>query len=169
MFQIGHHGGRITDVSPSPRMRRLSLAILSTAMLTGCCTSITTVVRNGTGRDITLTMSRHSGPTETIAIRTGSKGRVRGVMPPGLDGSTDSWTVSDGRSAFIFADVSPIAIMPHAFISSSRFTRDLPCKRITQHVRLAPDMAIHAVRVIGYTESEPAAFPIHYTKREDKK
>ncbi len=56
--------------------------------------------------------------------------------------------------------------MPSQFISGSRFTRDFPCKRITRHVRIAPDMTIHAMRVIGYTESEPTFFPIHHTEKE---
>jgi hypothetical protein len=147
----------------------LPMIALSGLILTGCCTSFTTTVRNETGRDLTLTTMRHSGQTETVAIRAGAKARCGGVMPRSLDGSADSWMVSDGRSQFVFADVSPISTMPRAFISSSRFTRDFPCRRITQHVRLAPDMAIHAVRVIGYTASEPAPFPIQYSRKEDAK
>jgi len=87
-------------------------------------------------------------------------------MPRSLDGAADSWTVSDGQSRFVFVDVSPIATMPDAFVSSSRLTGDFPCKRVTQHVRLAPDMTIQAVRVIGYTATQPAPFPIQYTKKE---
>jgi|SRR5208282_3902653 len=147
----------------------LPMVALSALMLTGCCTSIITSVRNESGRDLTLTVFRHLGQTETLAIRAGARGRCGSVMPRSLDGSADSWTVSDGRSQFVYADVSPIATMPGAFISSSRFTGDFPCRRIAQHVRLAPDMAIHAVRVIGYTASEPAPFPIQFSRKEDVK
>jgi hypothetical protein len=146
----------------------LPAMIMPALLLTGCCASFKTAVRNGSGRDIVLTISRRSGPTETVPIRAGAKGRVRGVMPRSLDGSADSWVVSDGHSVFVFADVSPIATMPRAYISSSRFTRDFPCKRITQHVRFTPEMTIHAVRVIGYTAHEPFPFPIQATKRGDQ-
>ena len=87
-------------------------------------------------------------------------------MPAALDGATDSWSITDGQARFTFADVSPIATMPDQFVSRSRFTSDFPCKRVTRHVRIAPDMTIQAVRVIGYTESQPAQFPIHYTTKE---
>ena len=143
--------------------------VMSALLLPGCCIRVTTVVRNGTGSDITLTMCRQPKPPETVAIRAGAKKRVSGVMPRSLDGAADSWMVSDGRSVFTFADVSPIAAMPGAFTSSSRLTRDFPCKRLTQHVRLAPDMTIHPVRVIGYTAHEPVPFPIHYTRMENQK
>jgi len=140
--------------------------LATTLMLTGCCVSISTSVRNETGRDIRLTLVRQSQQVETVMIRASSTGRCTGVIPalPGL--SPDSWIISDGQSQFTFANVSSIATLPGPFISSSRFTRDFPCRRITQHVSLAPDITIHAVRVIGYTESEPAQFPIRYSKRE---
>ena len=89
---------------------------------------------------------------------------------PSLAGfAPDCWIVSDGQSRFTFADVSPIATMPSPFTSSSRFTRNFPCNRITKHVRIASDMTIHAVRVVGYTDSEPATFPIRYTAKEDER
>ena len=138
------------------------------AMLTGCCTSITTSVRNESGRNIQLTIVRNSQKIETITIRASSTGKCAGVMPTHTGFPPDSWIISDGQSQFTYSDVSPIATMPDRFISSSRFTRDFPCNRIIKHVGLASDMTIHAVRVIGYTESEPAQFPIHYVKKEDK-
>jgi hypothetical protein len=88
---------------------------------------------------------------------------------PHLNRSPDSWIVTDGQLRFTFADVSPIAAMPDAFISRSRFTSDFPCRRVTQHVRLDSDMTIHAVRVLGYTDREPPEFPIRYTKKEDER
>ena len=144
-------------------------ALAALLMLTGCCTSITTTVRNESGRDIRVTIVRQSQQFETVAIRAASIGRCKGVMSSFSGHQPDSWIVSDGRSRFTFTDVSPVATMPGAFIGSSRFTMSFPCKRVTQHVRLAPDMTIHAVRVIGYTESEPAPFPIRYTTKEDER
>jgi hypothetical protein len=146
--------------------RHLPLILLCALVLTGCCIHITTAVRNETGKNVTLIIHRYSGQAETLAIRAGAKARCGGVMPRSLDGAADSWTVSDGQSRFVFVDVSPIATMPDAFVSSSRLTGDFPCKRVTQHVRLAPDMTIQAVRVIGYTATQPAPFPIQYTKKE---
>lgn len=151
----------------TPRIMRYSLLLLPAALtIGGCCTSFTTAVRNETGRDVQFTMMGRSHQTETITIRASSTGRCRGVMPATLDGTTDSWVISDGQSRFTFADLSPIATMPKQFVSSSRFTSNFPCKRVTQHVRIARDMTIHAVRVIGYTELQPAQFPIHYTTKE---
>ncbi len=138
---------------------------LATLLLSGCCVRMAAKVRNETGRDVRLMVVRHSGQTDVVAIKAGSSALVAGVMPH-LDWSPDFWVVTDGQARFTFGDVSPIASMPEAFISGSRFTSDFPCRRVTQHVRLASDMTIHAVRVIGYTDKEPPLFPIHYTKKE---
>jgi hypothetical protein len=89
-------------------------------------------------------------------------------MPRLAELSPDSWVVMDGQSRFTFSDVSAIASMPDAFVSRSRFTRDFPCLRVTQRVKLGPDITIHALRVIGYTDKEPPQFPIRYSKKEDK-
>jgi hypothetical protein len=150
-------------------MRNLTPLLPALLMLTGCCVNLATSVRNETGRDIRLTVLRQAYQVETIIIHPAMTGRFGGVMTPFPGAEPDSWIISDGLSRFTFADVSPIAVMPSQFVSSTRFTRDFPCKRVTRHVRLAPDMTIHALRVIGYTESEPAPFPIHYTKKEDEK
>src|SRR5262249_14343238 len=144
-------------------MRNSLLLLIAVLALSGCCTGIATSVRNESGRDIQLTLVSHLQGTQTVTIRASATARCSGVMPAFRDGTTDSWIIADGQSHFRFADVSPIATMPKQFISSSRFTSDFPCNRITQHVRIASDMTIHAVRVIGYTESQPAQFPIHYT------
>jgi hypothetical protein len=141
---------------------------LAAFLLNGCCVGFTAKVRNETGRDLRLTVVRHSGQSDAVTIRAGTAARVAGVMPH-LDWSPDSWVIADGQSRFTFADVSPIAAMPDAFISSSRFTSMFPCRRVTQHVRVASDLSIHAVRVIGYTDKEPAPFPIRYTKKEDER
>jgi hypothetical protein len=138
-------------------------------LLPGCCVSSSTSVRNETGRDIHLIVYHGSQALEGVTIRASSTGKCGGITA-GADGmSADSWVVTAGRERFTFADVSPIATLPGAFTSSSRFTGDFPCKRITRHVRLASDMTIHADRVLGYTESEPSQFPIHYTKKEQAK
>ena len=148
------------ESTPNNRTRALAcyaystlLIVLAAFFLTGCCVRLAATVRNQSGRDLRFTVVRHSGPTEAVAIRAGTKARIAGVLPH-LDGSPDAWIVTDGQSRFTFADVSPIAAMPDAFISCSRFTSDFPCRRVTQHVRLASDMTIHAVRVIGYTPTE---------------
>lgn len=148
-------------------MMRYSLLFLPVVLfLSGCCTSFTTSVRNESGRDIQLTVMRRLQQTETVTIRAPSTGRCGGVMPRALDGTADSWVISEGQARFTFADVTPIATMPKQFVSRSRFSSNFPCQRITQHVRIAPDMSIHAVRVVGYTESQPAQFPIHSTTKE---
>jgi hypothetical protein len=149
-------------------MRILPLVVAGMLMLTGCCINISTSVRNETSKDIFLTVISQSQQVETVTIHPLSTGRCGGVSPALAGFPPDSWIISDGQTRFTFADVSPIATLPSAFVSSSRFTRYFPCKRVTKHVRLASDMTIHAVRVIGYTESEPAPFPIHYTRKEDK-
>jgi hypothetical protein len=147
-------------------MRIPALSIFAVIILTGCCISNSTSVRNETGKDILLTTVNQAKQTETVMIRAKATGRCSGVWPALPDQPPESWAISDGKSRFTFADVSIIATLPDQFVSSSRFTRDFPCNRITRHVRIAPDMTIHAVRVIGYTEWEPPSFPIHYTKKE---
>jgi hypothetical protein len=138
-------------------------------LFTGCCASSSTSVRNETGKDLNLTIIRLSQQVETVTIRASSTGRCSGIMPTLSDEPAVSWIISDGQSRFIYADVSPIATMPSRFVSSTRFNRDFPCERFTHHVAITPDMVIHALRVIGYTESEPPPFPIHYTKKESEK
>ncbi|MSR65948.1 MAG: hypothetical protein EXS24_01060 [Pedosphaera sp.] len=156
----------VSKVAPYSHIVRYSLVLVMALMVTGCCTSITTSVRNESGRDIQLTVMRRLEPTETVKIRAASTGRCKGVMSSHPGFAPDFWIVSDGQSRFTFSDVSLIATLPSRFVSSSRFTRDFPCKRVTQHVRITPEMTIHAVRVIGYTESEPTEFPIRYTVTE---
>jgi hypothetical protein len=90
-------------------------------------------------------------------------------MPHHAEVAPDSWIITDGRFRFTFADVSAVATMPGAFVSRSRLTRDFPCLRVTQHLKLAPDMTIHALRVIGYTDKEPPKFPLRYSNKEDEK
>ena len=135
-------------------------------LLTGCCINLTTSVRNETGRTVRLTSLRGPQPPETVEIPAKSTVRCRGVMQAYPGSPVENWIVSDGQSRCTYLDVTPIASMPRPFISRSRLTRQFPCMRLTQHVRLAPDMTIHAVRVIGYTGSEPAQFPLHPARIE---
>lgn len=144
-------------------------ALVATLMLSGCCVNISTSVRNETDENLILT---HIGPFQqfgTVIIRAHSTRRCDGILPAVPGKSPDSWIITDGQSQFTYTNVSPIASMPDKFVSSSRFTSEFPCNRFTRHVAITPDMAIHAVRVIGYTESEPSPFPIHYTKKESEK
>lgn len=142
---------------------RCCLLIVFAFALGGCCTAIRTSVYNGAGQTVQVTLVHDGKPLEAIKVRAASVGLLRGVMLFPGDTMPDSWLVSSGTNCFIFSDVSAIASMPRRFISSSRFTRDFPCNRVTQHVRIAPDMTIHAARVIGYTESEPPQFPIYHS------
>jgi len=148
-------------------MRILLLIFLPTLMLTGCCINFSTKLRNETSRDVLLTRTWPSQTaereqTETVLIYAKSNARFYG------DGK--SWIISDGKTRYVFSDVSPIATMPSRFTSSTRLTTHwFPCLRITRYVRLAPDMTIHADRVIGYTESEPPQFPLYPTKSESEK
>jgi len=134
--------------------------------LTGCCTAIRTSVYNGTGQEIQLTLMREGKPIETVKVSGASPGLLRGIMPKLPGNRPDSWVVSSGTNRFTFSDISLVATMPRGFISRSRFTRDFPCSRVTQHVRIAPDMTIHAVPVIGPAGSQPPLFPIHYSTKD---
>jgi hypothetical protein len=148
-------------------VRPLTVACL--LLLSGCCTEICTSVRNETGKDVNLTLLRNAKEVETVMIRARSAAECGGIMPPLPGTPPDSWIVRDEHARFTFEDVSPIASMPGAFVSSSRFTSIFPCKRVTRHVALTGDMTIQAERVVGYTKSQPEPFPIHYTNREDVK
>ena len=161
MKQIRWHSFAKTAVS--------FLALAATLILDGCCVNISTSVRNETDENLILTHIGQFQQFGTVMIRAHSTGRSDGILPAESGKSPDSWVISDGRSKFNYTNVSPIASMPRAFVSRSRFTSDFPCNRITYHVAITPDMAIHAVRVIGYTESEPSPFPIHYTKKESER
>ena len=157
------NGKRFVTLNAAQMFLLLIFVIL---MATGCCVTPSTRVRNETDKILKLTTYWQSQQIETVTIPARSTGRCVGVMP--IQPPT-SWVISDGQSRFIFTNVSPIAVMPSEFVSNSRFTSNFPCKRFTQHVSIASDMTIHAMRVIGYTESEPPAFPIHFTKKEAAK
>jgi hypothetical protein len=147
-------------------MRLLMLVLIAPLALTGCCISLKTSVRNETGKNITITFLRGSNQVENITIPAASTSLCSGVIPTIPGSPPESLIISDGQMQYTFADVSAIAMLPRRFVSSSRFTSDFPCKRFTTHVRIASDMTIHAVRVIGYTESEPSPFPLHCTSKE---
>jgi hypothetical protein len=74
-----------------------------------------------------------------------------------------SWIVSDGKSQFVFDDVSPIGTMRGKSRTESRFTSMFPCNRVTQHVELETNLAIHAVGGFGQEIPQPPDFPIRCT------
>lgn len=136
-------------------------AALLVAMLNGCCVGIRTSVRNASGSNLTLVGGFPRVETNTLPIS-------KTVLCGGVLGEPDDvWIISDGKSQFIYTNISLVATIPAEFVSHSRLNSDFPCLRITRHVMIAPDMAIHAERVIGYTEREPAGFPIWYTERKE--
>lgn len=147
-------------------MRPLVLLVVIWLVASGCCVTGSTSVRNSTGRDIGISVFWQTQQVSTVSIPAFSTGRCAGVAPVFFGQGPELWVVSDGRSIFTFADVSPIYSLPRQFTSSSRLTREFPCKRFTKHVMITPDMSIHALRVIGYTDSEPSPFPIHYTSKQ---
>lgn len=108
-------------------MRILLSLLVAMLMLTGCCVTSLTSVRNETHKDLSLSVVRQSEQVETVMIRASSTGRCGGLMLNVPDQPAVSWIISDGQSRFIYADVSPIATMPGPFVSSSRFTSDFPC------------------------------------------
>jgi hypothetical protein len=127
----------------------------------GCCVRVATSICNQTSRDIVLTVQQPPGAPVTARIPAGCSRVCDGVMPSEDAQRRQQWEVFDGQRHLFFTDLEPIAALPDDFVSSSRFTSDFPCERVTRHVRFMDDGVIEAVRVVGSTHSQPAGFPIH--------
>jgi hypothetical protein len=126
--------------------------------VSGCCVGTVTKVRNKTGREIFLTViNANQNPAPPVTVPAGSSHTCSGVM---LDAS---WIVSDGKSQYVFNDVSPIGTMRGRSRTESRFTSMFPCNRVTQHVELETNMVIYAVGGVGQEIPQPLGFPIHCT------
>jgi len=133
----------------------------------GCCVNLVTSVRNETGRDVLLTWNHGSGETGLVAILAGKTRTACGIIGslPGSPADT-SWIVFDGQTRYEFSDLSAIAKLPDDFVSSSRFTSDFPCLRVTRHVGLSSNMLIYAGGHIRPAIPQPPGFPIHFTKEQ---
>ena len=143
------------------------LTLLSALLLNGCCVGLRTSVRNGTGCNLTLMRIANSNVVETVPLPISKAVLCGGVWPTSSGDPSEVWIISDGKSQFTYTNASLIAKMPSEFASSSRLNSDWPCLRVTRHVAITPDMAIHAERVIGYTKREPEGFPIWYSERKE--
>ena len=150
-----------------PRSIILVSVLVSGLLLGGCCVGLRTSVRNGSGSNLTLVMTGRLHPRETVALPISKTVLCGGVLPTMPGETSEVWIISDGKSQFTYTNISLIGDMPGAFVSSSRFNSDWPCLRVTRHVAITPDMAIHAERVIGYTKREPEGFPIWYSDRKE--
>ncbi|HEY1717547.1 MAG TPA: hypothetical protein VGH42_04535 [Verrucomicrobiae bacterium] len=135
------------------------LAVLLLALCgNGCCVGTVTKVRNNTGKEISLSVINAGQiPALPVTIPAGSSRICSGVM---MD---TSWVVSDGKSKFVFNDVSPIGTMRGKSRTESRFTSMFPCNRITQHVEVETNMAIYAVGGVGQEIPQPPGFAIQCT------
>jgi hypothetical protein len=109
-------------------VRMLLASLIFMLGCNGCCVGVVAKVRNDTGKEISLTeINAGQIPILPVTIPAGSSRICSGVM------SDASWIVSDGKSKFVFNDVSPIGTMRGRSRTDSRFTSMFPCNRVTQH------------------------------------
>jgi hypothetical protein len=133
-------------------------ALVFVLCCSSCCVGMVTKVRNKTDKEISLTViDGNQNPAPPVTIPAGSSRLCSGVWLHA------SWIVSDGKSQFVFNDVSPIGTMLGKSRTESRFTSMFPCNRVTQHVELETNMAIYAVGGVGQKISQPPGFPIRCT------
>jgi hypothetical protein len=140
------------------------LILLAVIICTGgCCVHLVTSVRNETGRDVLLAWNHGTNETSSVAIPFGKTRTTCGVVGSPAD---ESWIIFDGQTRYVFSDLSAIAKLPDDFVSSSRFTSDFPCLRVTRHVGLSSNMTICAGGHIRPAVPQPPGFPIHFTKEQ---
>ena len=141
---------------------RLLLPLLLALLASGCCIRGVTSVHNVTGRDISLTVVREGGHDETLPLRPGAS-----VL---IDEFTafrpTAYVVTDGGFRYTFSDISAVQLLPPRYVSSSRFTSDVPCKRTTRWVAVVPKDELWAARFGHPTDEQPLPFPLHPSKKE---
>ena len=147
--------------------RRFGMFLAFLLFCSGCCVGIVTKVKNNTGKEISITVIQPLGkPSSPVIIPAGTSRICNGVIPgdTGVYVKAEiSWIISDGKSQFLFDNVSPIGAMRGASRTESRFTSMFPCNRVTQHVELETNMVIYAVGGVGCEIPQPPGFPIYCT------
>ncbi|MBW8864835.1 MAG: hypothetical protein JF609_07920 [Verrucomicrobia bacterium] len=148
-------------------MLRLFLVLSLIVCTSGCCINLATKIRNETGKDILITMVDPSGHLVSTAVPAGMTRLCGGIMNLGKK-ERFSLVVSNWQSQFIYADVSAIGSLPETFTTSSRFTSDFPCLRITRYIKLSDGMLIYAGGyAAGYKNDDvpqPTGFPIRFSE-----
>lgn len=142
---------------------RLLLPLLLALLTGGCCIRSVTSVHNVTGRDVSVTVVREGGRDETLALK--SDGSI--LIDEFNRGRPTAFVVTDSGFRYTFADISAVQQLPSRYVSSSRFTSDFPCKRITRWVALVPKDELWAARFGDPTDAQPQPFPLGPSKKEE--
>ena len=151
-----------SDRYPNFTRVRLLLPLLLVLLVSGCCTRSVTGVHNSTGRDVDLTVVREGEHDKTLALRSDAS-----VLIDEFAGSRPTaFVVTDGGFRYTFADISAAQQLPSHYVSSSRFTSDFPCRRITRWIAIVPKDELWAARFGDPTDAQPKPFPLYPSKKE---
>lgn len=113
-----------------------------------------------------VTVIRGGGLQDSFALRADSSALIDDFV---AGGRPITWIVSDSEVRYIFSDVSAIYHLRSQYVSSSRFTSDFPCKRITRWVAFVPRNELWAARRGDPDDKQPVPFPLSYSKKESVK
>jgi hypothetical protein len=144
------------------RTVKLFLPLLLTMLTIGCCVRRVTNLHNVTGRNVILTVVRDGGHKDSIALRPGSSTLIDDFIAAGRP---VAWVVADSEVHYTFSDISAFEYLPSRHVSSSRFTSDFPCRRITRWIALVPKDELWAARFSDPTDEQPLPFPLRPSKK----
>jgi hypothetical protein len=163
-LQANALAGRVAELeslADFTRMRLLMPLFLA-VLANGCCIRSVTSVHNVTGWDVSLTVIREGAHPETLAL--GSDASV--LIDEFTSGRPTAFVFTDGKFSYTFTDISAVQQLPSRYVSSSRFTSDFPCKRITRWIALVPKDELWAARFGDPTDAQPQPFPLRPSKKE---
>jgi hypothetical protein len=121
-----------------------------------------TSVHNVTGSDVSLTVIREGAHAETFALRPDASV----LIDEFAGGKPIAFVLADAGFSYTFNDISAVQQLPSPYVSSSRFTSDFPCKRITRSVALIRKGELWAAKFGDPTDAQPKPFPLRPSKKE---
>ena len=138
------------------------MPLLLAMLASGCCIRSVTSVHNVTGRDVGLTVIREGAHAETLTLGPGASV----LIDEFTSGRPSAFIFADAGFSYTFTDISAVQQLPSRYVSSSRFTSDFPCKRVTRWVALVPKDELWAARFGDPTDAQPQPFPLRPSKKE---
>jgi hypothetical protein len=138
------------------------MPLLLALLASGCCIRSVTSVHNVTGRDVNLTVVRERGQDETLMLRP----HASVLIDEFASSRPSAFVITDSGFRYTFADISAVQELPSRYVSSSRFTSDFPCKRITRWIAIVPKDELWAARFGDPTGAQPKPFPLRPSKKE---
>jgi hypothetical protein len=141
------------------------LPFLLLLSVNSCCIRTVTSVHNLTGREVSLAVVRDGGNEETLPLSPDASVLIDDFA----GGRPTALVVTDRAFRYTFHDNSLVQGLPRRYVSSSRFTSDFPCKRITRWIALLPKDELWAARFGDPTDAQPLPFPLLPAKIESMK